>query len=342
MVRLAVLGVGHTHLGPYLRVVEQHGRASVSAVWNANPDYARRIAGVTDAAVVATPDAVWNDDTIDGVIICAPSLEHPALLIAAAQSGKALFVEKPVGLTEHVIAEPLADIESANLVFQTGFFLRYHPAIRWLTATVKSGELGPISSVQMNLAHDGLRLGWFHDEFAWFLDPAQAGPGAFFDLGIHLVDLAIGMVGPPSATLLTTSPGSSGIMGYDAHGTGMLRTDSGTLVQLFASVISPGTPPSIAIHGERGSLSLDDRALRISVDGLRIPDQCNVPLTLDCRQGFIPWLDALIGTDHPPLVTPPEAIRVQRVMDALTASAHCSAWVDVEGTHRRQPESVAQ
>ena len=78
-----------------------------------------------------TSDAqqVFNDPNIDAVMIQTGEAHHPALGIAAARAGKAMFIEKPIARTL-AEADRLVDaVNAAGVKFQLGFCFEYSPTI---------------------------------------------------------------------------------------------------------------------------------------------------------------------------------------------------------------------
>lgn len=91
-----------------------------------------------------------EDPALDGVVIATPAATHGALVRAALEAGKHVFVEKPICL-DVAEAESLAgQADAAGRVLMVGHLLLYHPAFQALQALVAQGRLGPLRYLYSN------------------------------------------------------------------------------------------------------------------------------------------------------------------------------------------------
>jgi predicted dehydrogenase len=137
-------------------------------------------------------DAVNNPD-IDAVDICAPSRLHKEIALAAAAAGKHIFCEKPLAMTLDDAREMLAAVEKAGVVHMIGFNYRKVPALALARSLIEQGLLGRIYHFRGIYSQDWLTNPDF--PLAWRLRKADAGAGASWDLGAHVVDQARFLVG---------------------------------------------------------------------------------------------------------------------------------------------------
>jgi scyllo-inositol 2-dehydrogenase (NAD+) len=119
---------------------------------------------------------------VDAVIIATPTSSHRALVIAAAEAGKAIFCEKPLALTLDGTREAIEAVDRAGVALQVGFMRRFDMAYRKAKATIDAGSIGrPVTFKAVG-----------RDPFCprpQFADPAHSG-GLIIDMGIHDFDLA--------------------------------------------------------------------------------------------------------------------------------------------------------
>jgi len=126
--------------------------------------------------------ALLADDDIEAVVIAANTSEHATLIVAAAQTGKAIFCEKPAALTLVEMDQVLSAVHAANVPFQIGFMRRFDPAYARAKRQIEAGTIGqPVSF-----------LGISRDPFLPAPEDrsALARGNLFLDLGIHDYDLA--------------------------------------------------------------------------------------------------------------------------------------------------------
>jgi predicted dehydrogenase len=139
-VRLGVLGFGKLGAihAEHIATSERATLVSVcdseaAAVQRACDRYA--VPGTTDL------DEFLGGD-LDGVIIASPTPLHPEHIRAVAKAGKAVFTEKPVGLSLAHTDEVLAEVAQAGVVFQIGFQRRWDERYRLVKKVIDSGDIG--------------------------------------------------------------------------------------------------------------------------------------------------------------------------------------------------------
>jgi len=89
-------------------------------------------------------DDIIQDKAIDGVVITTPAATHAELALRTLESGKHVFVEKPLALN---LGDAKKMIESAHRnkkILMVGHLLLYHPAVKMLKSYIKDGSLGDI------------------------------------------------------------------------------------------------------------------------------------------------------------------------------------------------------
>jgi predicted dehydrogenase len=138
----------------------------------------------------------WRDlldrSDIEIIDICTPPGAHAELIEAAAAAGKAVLCEKPLAVDYPSAARAVAAVEAAGVPNAIGFNYRRLPAVSLLKRMVDGGRVGDVLVV---------RARWLSDEF---LDPEipfdwrferRVGGTTIADLGAHLIDLALWIVG---------------------------------------------------------------------------------------------------------------------------------------------------
>ena len=92
----------------------------------------------------------WNDlianDDIDVVVICAPNMLHEPIAIAAAEAGKHVFCEKPVGGTPEQTVRIEAATRAAGVITGVGYNYRWAPLVQYAKQLIDAGELGEITN----------------------------------------------------------------------------------------------------------------------------------------------------------------------------------------------------
>jgi len=119
---------------------------------------------------------------IDAVVIATPTHTHPELIIAAAQSGKHIFSEKPLALTLDACEAAIAAVDGTGVKFQLGFMRRYDPGYAMARKQIEAGVIGkPV--MFKSVGRDPKRTSL---EFA----RRENSGGLIADMGVHDFDLA--------------------------------------------------------------------------------------------------------------------------------------------------------
>ena len=87
---------------------------------------------------------VFDDHSIDAVVIATPAATHFDLVISALKSGKHILVEKPMARTVAEVEQIGTLAKKNNLVAMVGHTFLYNSAVRYLKQLIDSGELGGI------------------------------------------------------------------------------------------------------------------------------------------------------------------------------------------------------
>jgi predicted dehydrogenase len=144
---------------------------------------------------------VMDDPEVDVVYIAAPNMVHLELVEAAAQAGKHVFCEKPVGGTPEQTAQ--AERAARGVISGVGYNYRWAPLVRYTRELIASGELGAITNYRGRFfsmyGSDPLGL------LSWRFKLDEGGYGVTSDLLSHAVDLAHMLIGPITRVVGTTA-----------------------------------------------------------------------------------------------------------------------------------------
>ncbi|MGO8670230.1 MAG: Gfo/Idh/MocA family protein [Capsulimonadaceae bacterium] len=200
-IRIGLVGykfMGKAHSNAYRQVLRFFDDLTVVPVMKAI--CGRDRAGTEHAAQVfgwETAETDWrrliDRDDIDLIDISAPGSVHAEVAIAAAQAGKHVFCEKPLGNTAAEARAMLDAVEAASVRHAIFFNYRKLPAVALARKIVADGTLGRIHHWRGTYLQDWLVRPDF--PLIWRLRREVAGSGAGGDLNSHLVDLARYLVG---------------------------------------------------------------------------------------------------------------------------------------------------
>jgi predicted dehydrogenase len=314
----AFLGVAHIHTPGFINTIKKRGDVRVKAVYDWQTERGQRRAQELDAQFVDSVDTIVNDPEITSVVICSETARHLELVEKAAAAGKHLFVEKPLAVSGEEAARMQAAIEKAGVVYQTGFFQRSNPAMRFIKQEVEAGNLGTITRMRHTNCHMGSLGGWFDTEWRWIADVNEAGGGGYADLGAHSLDIILWVMLPACGPVKTVC-GSLGTAtrrygDIDEYGAGIITFESGALAVMEASWVDPKLHAPVEIHGTKGEIIVQDGKVRYYselVEGADGGEWTQLPEALP--HAFDLFWEKLNGNDVP-LIPVSEAAEESRVM----------------------------
>ena len=159
------------------------------------------------------PQVIFDDDTIDAVIIASPTPTHVELLTRAVRAGKAVLCEKPIDLDLARVDACAADLAGVDATIMVGFNRRFDPSMRAVRDRVAAGEIGTLehlSIVSRDPAPPPLSYvresgGMFRDMTIHDFDMARFFLGDVVEVtatGANLVDPAIAEAGDIDAAVV--------------------------------------------------------------------------------------------------------------------------------------------
>ena len=200
-------------------------------------------------------DALRRPD-VDGVIITTPSGAHmePAVLAAAAK--KHVVVEKPLEITLDR-CDRIIDACARNKVqLCTIFPSRFGDANQELKKALEAGRFGRLTLGET--ACKWWRSQAYYDDGGWKGTQALDGGGALMNQAIHQVDLLLWMMGPVTHVFGSTATLAHERIEVEDTAVAALRFKNGALGVLQATTsVWPGLPKSIGIHGNKGSVVIE-------------------------------------------------------------------------------------
>jgi len=251
---------------------------------------------------------VVEDPEVEAVSVTAPNDLHREVALAAAEVGKHLWIEKPVGRFPSETAEIADAVEAAGVRSVVGFNYRHAPAVRHARRLIDEDALGVV---------DHFRSQWVaayaaspQGVLSWRFLRGKAGLGILGDLGSHAVDLAQFLLGPiERVTAMTETvvrerplPSASGthfdvVEGGDLAAVenedavwSIVRFASGVTGTIEASraAVGPQARYAFEVHGSKGALRWDFERMN------------ELSLFLPLQNGDRGYSRVLMGPQHEP------------------------------------------
>jgi predicted dehydrogenase len=201
----------------------------------------------------------WRDIVSDPAIGLfdngGPNALHAEPTIAAAEAGKHVLCEKPLGRDADESYEIWQRVAATGVKHLCAFNYRFVPAVRLARELIQAGELGEIRHFRGRYLQD-----WGDDPTldTWRFHADEAGSGALGDLGTHVIDLArflAGEIAGVSALVRTFVPGRQVDDAIEAA----VAFESGAVGTIEATRLALGRRNAFQweINGTKGSLAFD-------------------------------------------------------------------------------------
>ncbi len=263
-VRWGVLGAAKIAVEKVIPAMQGGELCEVAAIASRDEGRARRAAaslGIPKA--YGSYEALLADPDIDAVYNPLPNHLHRPWTIAAAESGKHVLCEKPIGMSAAEAEEIIAVRDRTGVKIQEAFMVRTHP--QWLRAMelCHSGRLGAVRSY---LGH----FSYYNDDPANIRNLAQAGGGALMDIGCYLLTTSRMIFGeePWRVLGLVARDPSSGV---DTLTSMLIEFPSGHAVGTCSTRMIPYQ--RVQVFGDRGRIEIEipfnapnDRPCRLWLD----------------------------------------------------------------------------
>ena len=190
-IRIGQIGVQHAHatkLSVYrespdfdvVGVVEPDARARQRVAEQAP---FRGLPWLTEQQLLEMPD-------VDAVLVETPVRDLLGVAERCIAAGKHIHLDKPAGAKWPQYQVLLAAAQQKKLLVQMGYMYRYNPAVLLLREFLRQGWLGEVYEVHAAI---GKQIDRGERE-----QLAEFAGGIMFEIGCHLIDLVVGVLGPHS------------------------------------------------------------------------------------------------------------------------------------------------
>jgi predicted dehydrogenase len=250
--RLAVIGLGYW--GPNLvRVLNELPGAHVVAAYDIHSDaVAKIVQRYPSVRAGESYDEILADESIDAVAIATPISTHFELAAAALESGKHVFVEKPLAGSSEQARALIGLAEREQRTLMPGHTFLYSPPVMMGRELIESGDLGDIYFITTSRVNLGL-----HQRDAsvvWDL-----GPHDFSILRHWLDEVPVRVSAMARSCLIEDTPDVAFID---------LEFESGTIAHVELSWLAPSKLRRTVIVGSSKMVIYDD----MSTEPIRIFD----------------------------------------------------------------------
>lgn len=316
--RFGVVGVGVIGRLHVQRLLSADSPADLVAVADTSLEAGQAVGAEFGVDVEPSVDQLLGRDDVDAVVLAVPSGLHADAAVAALEAGKHVLLEKPLEVTVDA-ADRIIDAEKrSGKVLSVVSQRRFAPENQFLHHTIASGGLGRITTANIEIAL--WRSQEYYDSGAWRGTWALDGGGALMNQGVHLVDLALWLLGDVEEVYA-----HSGLLAHERIEvedtiTITARLRSGALLTFLATTTAFGDLPlRVAIMGDGGTaVTLAEKFTHfVASDGRELPAFEPADQQLGQLTDFV----AAVQQGTAPLVTSAQARAAVAFIEAAYTSA---------------------
>ncbi|MDQ1513373.1 MAG: hypothetical protein QOC59_1215 [Microbacteriaceae bacterium] len=300
----------------------------------------------------------WEDlvarDDLDIVSIGVPNNLHHPIALAALSSGKHVFCEKPLAPTGALAQEMVDAALKNNRVLEIAFNHRRRADVRFLHEYLAEHDFGRIYHARASWR----RRAGIPGIGSWFTNKTMAGGGPMIDLGPHVLDIALHLLGEPRVTSVsavayeelgrlgrggrsgTKTTGGTQTFEVEDFASALLRLDNGSSIHLetsWASYSADDEDICVELLGATGGARLfvrnyaTDDTIRLYTDVQGVPavtaPEVHVPS--GHHKVVIDEFVATVRSGHWANAYGEYALHRSRVLDAVYESARTNKEVAV-------------
>ncbi len=329
--------------------------------WNASP-YTELAAGSDiNPAVFTTwrekygvqrfyedPMDLIRDPEIDIVDICTPNMYHANQAIAALEAGKDVICEKPLAPTPAEIRRMIEARDRSGKLLMTAQHFRFKGNSQAMKAEIDCGVLGKIYHARAwMLRRSGLPVS------PTFIYKANSGGGPCIDIGVHILDLTLWLMGHPKPVAVSgvaraelahhagafTSWGRKPVppdMDVEDFAAAFVRFDTGATLVLETSWLLhhnvQGEAARVWLYGTEGGCEWPDASFletnyqtrQLINRSLMLTQDTVEPHALECME-----FARAVAEGLPSPVPPEHSLYVQTILDGIYRSQELGKEVPV-------------
>jgi predicted dehydrogenase len=192
-IRIGVIGagnIGNVHINEFKKLSD----ATIAAVTDAYLPLAEARGqehGIPK--VYASHEELLADPELDAVIVAVPNELHASIAIAALEAGKHVLLEKPMAVNAASAKNIVRAHQRSGKVLMMAHQMRWEPLNLQVKEQVEKGALGSIYNVKTGWMRRKGIPGWG----TWFTQMSKSGGGPLIDIGVHMLDLSLHLMGSP-------------------------------------------------------------------------------------------------------------------------------------------------
>jgi len=342
-INVGIIGTGGIAANQHMPALAKQPDVKILAVADVNEQAAKNAAERFEVKhVFSDYKKLLEMDEIDAVHVCTPNDMHMPPTVEALNAGKHVMVEKPIARNADEGAKMVEAARKSGKKLMVAQNVRFDAGSQCLKRFIDDGELGEIYFARVwALRRRGV------PSWGVFVDKEKQGGGPLIDIGVHMLDLALFLMGHPKPvtcsgqafTKIGNTPGHIGVWGpwdwknytVEDYAAGFVRLDNGgslVIESSFAANIGEDKFTS-ALLGTKGGAETnplrifgEDKGMLYDITPAHLPRVNSYEAEV---RGFY---DAIRDDTEPP-VTGEQALNVMKILDGIYKSSELGREVAI-------------
>ena len=332
MFKFGIIGVGKICQGCHLPAYDKIDDVEIVALCDINEQRLNEVGKkYPNAKLYKDYKEMIDNEELDAVDICTPNNIHSLAAVYALEHGLNVMCEKPDAVSVSEAEKMKNAAEQSGKALMVMRNNRYRPSTKFLKQYIAEGKMGEIYAGRCGWIRRRGIPGWG----GWFTDKEQAGGGPLIDLGVHIIDLSMYLMGNAKpvtvsgCTYLKFPHTSYSKIDVEDLAMGFIRFDNGACLQIEFSWASniPSDQMFVELRGTKAGSRMSgiDRKFEIFTEECgvntyvrpEIDDYSGMPHHEGNIRHFI---DVLNGKAEPDF-TPEQGLNMVKILEALYKSA---------------------
>src|SRR5690625_1077666 len=334
--KVGIIGAGgiarNVHIPNYLEIGD---KVEVTAIADVVIESAQEVAELYHIPhVFDSYEDMLAEVELDAVSICIPNKFHKDATIAALEAGCHVLCEKPPALNAKEAQLMMETAKKTGKFLTYGFNYRHSKEVEIAKSMIDAGEMGDIYAARVQAIRRRGIPGW-----GVFTNKELQGGGALIDIGVHMLDTALYLMGYPEPEIILGKTHQQighqkgvGLLGewdyknfsVEDMAVGMITFKNGASLMLesaFAANVEKNDVMQVSVMGDQGGADIFPLKMYREQHNTLIDVTPAYPPKIDVYNREITrFVDSCLEGETP-LSTPEQGVIIQKIIDAIYESA---------------------
>ena len=207
-----------------------------------------------------------TNPNIDAIYIATPPHMHCYYTCEAAKYKKIIYVEKPMATTALDCRLMIKACRDEGVSLYTAYYRRGQDKFKTIKEILSSGKIGNVLSFSYLYS---CNTPIFREDRNWLMDSSLAGDGLLYDIGSHMMDMALFLLGDVKSAY-GVSANQSGKFDVNDVTSGIIEFSSGVQGSVQLSFNAAKVRDEFVIMGDGGSVEfsvMSNDPVVLNIDG---------------------------------------------------------------------------